>query len=208
MYVALPVLVMYVALPVLVMYVAVASTGNFYNVAYVALPVLVTLTGILAAVTNTAETHCLPIVRPYTTVCPLFANRPAQYTRTKTLRLTFFVSQSQAFLTGTLQNFARKNGFAIDQVTWNFNVEDGRTEANTPDAPASGCYINGFFLEGARWCYENHALAESKPKELYTEFPLFWLEPVKVRIFSQSPRSTSAIAHTRTRRDGYLCPLP
>jgi len=88
----------------------------------------------------------------------------------------------QAFLTGTLQNFARKNGFAIDQVTWNFNVEDGRTEANTPDAPASGCYINGFFLEGARWCYENHALAESKPKELYTEFPLFWLEPVKDRV--------------------------
>jgi dynein heavy chain len=87
----------------------------------------------------------------------------------------------QAFLTGTLQNFARKNQFAIDQVSWNFNVRDTMTFANTKEAPVDGCYITGFFLEGARWDYERHELTESRPKELYTDFPLFWLEPAKDR---------------------------
>ena len=87
----------------------------------------------------------------------------------------------QAFLTGTLQNFARKNQFAIDQVSWNFNVRDTMTFANTKEAPVDGCYITGFFLEGARWDYERHELTESRPKELYTDFPLFWLEPTKDR---------------------------
>ena len=87
----------------------------------------------------------------------------------------------QAFLTGTLQNFARKNRFAIDQVSWNFNVRDTMTFDNTKEAPTDGCYVTGFFLEGARWDYETHMLTESRPKELYTDFPLFWLEPAKDR---------------------------
>ena len=88
----------------------------------------------------------------------------------------------QAFLTGTLQAFARKNQFAIDSVQWNFNVRDTMTYANTTEPPPDGCYITGFFLEGARWDYDAHLLAESRPKELYTDFPLMWLEPVKDRV--------------------------
>ena len=88
----------------------------------------------------------------------------------------------QAFLTGTLQNFARKNQFAIDSVQWNFNVRDTMTYANTTEPPSDGCYITGFFLEGARWDYDAHLLTESRPKELYTDFPLMWLEPVKDRV--------------------------
>ena len=88
----------------------------------------------------------------------------------------------QAFLTGTLQNYARKNGFAIDSLGWNFVVQDTKTYENTKTAPEDGCYITGFFLEGARWDYETHMLTESRPKELYTDFPLMWLEPCKDRV--------------------------
>ena len=42
--------------------------------------------------------------------------------------------------------------------------------------PALGCYISGLYLEGARWGYSIHELAESKPKELYTEMPVIWLK--------------------------------
>jgi dynein heavy chain len=45
-----------------------------------------------------------------------------------------------------------------------------------------GCYISGYFLEGARWDYKSHQLAESNPKELYTDFPLMWLEPKQNRV--------------------------
>uniref|UniRef100_A0A7S0KGM2 Dynein heavy chain n=1 Tax=Micromonas pusilla TaxID=38833 RepID=A0A7S0KGM2_MICPS len=88
----------------------------------------------------------------------------------------------QAFLTGTLQNYARKNGFAIDSIQWNFVVQDTKTYENTKQPPENGCYITGFFLEGARWDYDTHLLTESRPKELYTDFPLMWLEPCKDRV--------------------------
>ena len=36
------------------------------------------------------------------------------------------------------------------------------------EKPKTGCYVSGFFVEGARWCNETHVLAESRPKELFT----------------------------------------
>mmetsp|Transcript_14881 Transcript_14881/g.35929 ORF Transcript_14881/g.35929 Transcript_14881/m.35929 type:complete len:812 (-) Transcript_14881:260-2695(-) len=88
----------------------------------------------------------------------------------------------QAFLTGTLQNYARKYQIAIDTVMWNFNVEDKKTFASQKTPPEDGCYVSGYFLEGARWDFEKHQLAESKPKELYTDFPMMWLEPKQHRV--------------------------
>jgi len=88
----------------------------------------------------------------------------------------------QAFLTGTMQNFARKHQYPIDTIQWDFNVVDTKTVDNTREPPADGCYIHGYFLEGARWDYDSHFLAESRPKELFTEFPMMWLEPIKDRV--------------------------
>jgi dynein heavy chain len=36
-------------------------------------------------------------------------------------------------------------------------------------------------MEGARWDHELHTIGESKPKELFSEFPMMWLEPVQHR---------------------------
>jgi dynein heavy chain len=44
--------------------------------------------------------------------------------------------------------------------------------------PDDGCYVHGIFLEGARWCPDRHCLAESRPKELFSEMPAVWLKPV------------------------------
>jgi len=88
----------------------------------------------------------------------------------------------QAFLTGTLQNYARKHQIAIDTVQWNFNVQDSQTFDSTTEAPEDGCFVSGYFLEGARWDYAAHQLAESRPKELYTDFPMMWLEPKQNRV--------------------------
>lgn len=86
----------------------------------------------------------------------------------------------QAFLTGTLQNYARKYTFAIDTVSFDFRVMDHFESPEAVEAgPDDGCYIRGLFLEGARWCYETHILEESRPKELFTEMPIIWLQPTK-----------------------------
>uniref|UniRef100_A0A3P9JWJ4 Uncharacterized protein n=1 Tax=Oryzias latipes TaxID=8090 RepID=A0A3P9JWJ4_ORYLA len=54
----------------------------------------------------------------------------------------------QAFLTGVVQNFARNQKIPIDLLTLDF-------ESETP--PKYGVYINGLFLDGARWDKERYA---------------------------------------------------
>uniref|UniRef100_A0A803YA76 Dynein axonemal heavy chain 1 n=1 Tax=Meleagris gallopavo TaxID=9103 RepID=A0A803YA76_MELGA len=86
----------------------------------------------------------------------------------------------QAFLTGTLQNFARKSVISIDNISFSFKVmKESASELSHP--PSEGCYIYGLFLEGARWDTSAFQLAESRPKELYSEMAVIWLLPVANR---------------------------
>jgi dynein heavy chain len=82
----------------------------------------------------------------------------------------------QAFLTGTLQNFARKYVVSIDLLSLEFKVLDTKWE-DIQSKPADGCYIRGLYLEGARWDSKKKCLGESYPKELYTEMNVIWLLP-------------------------------
>lgn len=61
------------------------------------------------------------------------------------------------------------------------------------ERPQVGCYIHGLFLEGARWDMEDFQLAESRPKELYTDMAVIWLMPVPHR--------------KAQNQDTYLCPI-
>ena len=67
----------------------------------------------------------------------------------------------QAFLTGTLQNYARKNALPIDTVSFGFQVMDELgSGSGCSSGPEDGCYIRGLFLEGARWDGLQHQLGE------------------------------------------------
>ena len=82
----------------------------------------------------------------------------------------------QAFLTGVLQNYARKFTLPIDQLSYEFKVMETRTE-EIKQRPADGCYVRGLHLEGARWDMSKRALAPSRSKELYTDMPVIWFLP-------------------------------
>ncbi|KZC03876.1 Dynein heavy chain 1, axonemal [Dufourea novaeangliae] len=77
----------------------------------------------------------------------------------------------QAFLTGTLQNFARKHVVSIDTIDFSFQVLSEMPNRR----PVDGCAIYGLFLEGCRWNKDH--LDESLPKELYTNMPPILLLP-------------------------------
>eukprot|EP00607_Mallomonas_marina_P008255 CAMPEP_0182417146 /NCGR_PEP_ID=MMETSP1167-20130531/1548_1 /TAXON_ID=2988 /ORGANISM="Mallomonas Sp, Strain CCMP3275" /LENGTH=489 /DNA_ID=CAMNT_0024590475 /DNA_START=849 /DNA_END=2315 /DNA_ORIENTATION=- len=86
----------------------------------------------------------------------------------------------QAFLTGSLQNFARKHHFPIDTLTFDYNI----TETDWRDIvekPADGVLIRGLYLEGARWDSTIGSLTDSLPKQLYTDLPVMHLAPVQNR---------------------------
>lgn len=71
---------------------------------------------------------------------------------------------AQAFLTGTLQNYARKHGLPIDTVSFGFSVADELgPAASIRQGPPDGCFIRGLMLEGARWDADQHQLGELLP---------------------------------------------
>ncbi|XP_033937981.2 dynein axonemal heavy chain 1-like [Pseudochaenichthys georgianus] len=98
----------------------------------------------------------------------------------------------QAFLTGTLQNYARRSGISIDTIGFDFEVIE-KLASEITEKPDTGCYIHGLFVEGARWDSEAGQITECRPKELYTEMVLIRLIPEPNR---KAP--TSGV---------YICPI-
>jgi len=87
----------------------------------------------------------------------------------------------QAFLTGTLQNYARRHQIAIDKLSFQFLIHDDKTPESIKAKPEDGCYVYGMSFEGARWNYDTHTLDDSLPKELYTPVPMIHFVPMADR---------------------------
>merc|ERR1712224_490620 len=85
----------------------------------------------------------------------------------------------QGFLTGTLQNYARKYTLPIDSLNFSFKVLDEYDRKNITEPPEDGVYIYGLFMDGARWDPETKSVADSKLGELYDRLPLIHFVPCK-----------------------------
>jgi len=84
----------------------------------------------------------------------------------------------QAFLTGVLQNFARKDTIAIDRCIWNFRV--CKLDFKPEEHPTPGAYMNGLFMDGARWDDDNGCVEDSHPKVLWSTMCPVWLKPCEI----------------------------
>lgn len=79
---------------------------------------------------------------------------------TKSLRI------SQGFMTGALQNHARKYKIPIDTLTFGFKITPMESDEDVDIAPEDGLLISGLYIDGARWDRRRKCLAEANPGRL------------------------------------------
>ncbi|KAJ3238670.1 Dynein heavy chain 3, axonemal [Chytriomyces hyalinus] len=104
----------------------------------------------------------------------------------------FFFTQS--FLTGTLQNYARKYSLPIDLLAIKFTV---MSQDDYESGPTDGVYIRGLYLEGARWDRDTMELGESHLKQLTDLMPVILATPV----LNDDPE------YTKIKEESYECPV-
>jgi len=85
---------------------------------------------------------------------------------------------THGFLTGALQNYARKMQIPIDTMGMDFEVVHDVVDLEKVPQPAEGIHVYGMYLEGCKWDAPNRVLGESDPKVLYSMMDMMWFKPV------------------------------
>jgi dynein heavy chain, axonemal len=97
----------------------------------------------------------------------------------------------------SLQNYSRKKRIPIDELGLDFQVLD-KDESNT--RPENGVYVNGIFMEGARWDRELGRIVESRNKSLYDTIPIIWFQPNLLSNIGTKGTYNSPVYKTSARR--------
>eukprot|EP00058_Branchiostoma_floridae_P021107 XP_002606597.1 hypothetical protein BRAFLDRAFT_120109 [Branchiostoma floridae] len=108
----------------------------------------------------------------------------------------------QGFLTGVLQNHARKTGVSVDSLTFDFHVKT--TGHDTEEAlndtkqgisvnnwafkqgqlpPEAGVLVFGLYLDGARWDPKSESLQDTVTSQQYSRLPEIHFDPVQLLSF-------------------------
>lgn len=109
----------------------------------------------------------------------------------------------QAFLTGSLQNHSRKYKIPIDTLSFTFQVLDVYERSEVEIPAEDGVYIDGLYLDGARWDDDLRVVADSKPGELTSRLPVIHFAPTD-EVQVHNPNLYQAPCYKTSVRAGVL----
>jgi len=98
----------------------------------------------------------------------------------------------QGFLTSVLQAHSRSNMIPVDQLSFEFNMEDTDDPTEIEAAPEEGILLHGLFLDGAAWDYQESVISDQEFGVMYVRAPVVNFVPWQDK---------------QLNPDKYLCPL-
>lgn len=85
----------------------------------------------------------------------------------------------ESYLTALIQTTSRARGWPLDKCINYTVVTKEKNAAAIKKKLEYGCYIQGMYLEGARYNLEKDCLDYQRPKDLIEELPLVQVIPVE-----------------------------
>jgi len=107
----------------------------------------------------------------------------------------------ESYTTALIQTSCRTKGWALDKSTMYTTVTKITNAKEITKRLEHGTYIQGLYLEGARWNMDDDCLDYQKPKELVTEMPLMQIIPVEANKLKLRGTIKTPVYVTQARRN-------
>jgi len=78
----------------------------------------------------------------------------------------------QGFLTSILQGFSRLNVIPVDQLSFEFVMQDTDNVEDISEPPEEGLYIHGLFMDGAAWNYSEMVIDDQQFGTMFVKCPI------------------------------------
>ncbi|CAK8985673.1 unnamed protein product [Durusdinium trenchii] len=88
----------------------------------------------------------------------------------------------QGFLTSVLQGYSRSNMIPVDQLSFEFVMQDTSDPHELEGAPEEGIYIHGLFMDGAAWSYDDMAIDDQEFGTMFVKSPIINFIPWKAEL--------------------------
>lgn len=98
----------------------------------------------------------------------------------------------QGFLTSVLQSYSRSNMIPVDQLSFEFNVEDTDDPTEMEGPPEEGILLHGLFMDGAAWDYQEGTITDQEFGTMYVRAPVINFVPWRNKVINA---------------EKYFCPL-
>lgn len=107
----------------------------------------------------------------------------------------------ESYLTALIQTTCRGKGWALDKSTMYTNVTKFMDAKEVTKRLEHGTYVQGLYIEGARWNGEADCLDYQRPKELVQEMPLLQVIPVEANKIKLRGTIKTPVYVTQARRN-------